>query len=185
MTKSTRYTTVAIFLHWIIAVSIILMLASGLSFDNIEMAKSFKFNLYQWHKSLGLLVLIAVALRILWRLFHQPPALPVSFPKWEAIASKLGHLGLYVLMVAMPMSGWALVSSSSYGLPTIIFGAFEWPHLPNMAGNGEIHEIAESAHAVMAWLLLGLVFVHIAAVAKHIIIDKVNLLPRMGVGKEQ
>lgn len=178
-TAAQRYTTVAIILHWVMAAAFVLMLASGLSMEYLELQKSFKFNLYQWHKSLGVLLLAAFALRLFWRLLHKPPALPASIKGLEAAAAKAGHIALYLCMLAVPLSGWAMVSSSNYGLPTIVFGLFEWPHIPKIAGNEAVNAAAKTAHWVLAWLFIAAILGHVAAVVKHAAIDHENLLPRM------
>jgi len=179
LNNSNRYNAIAIILHWIMAIAFFLMLASGLSFDNIAMAQSFKFQLYQWHKSLGVLLIVAFALRIGWRLFHKPPQLPASFKKIDIIGAKLGHIALYALMIAMPLSGWAMVSSSPYGLPTIVFGWFEWPHIPRLSGDNFINGLAKDAHWIMGWIFLSVIAIHIFAVIKHYKIDNENLIKRM------
>ncbi|HRJ66900.1 MAG TPA: cytochrome b [Alphaproteobacteria bacterium] len=178
-TAAQRYTTVAIILHWVMAAAFVLMLASGLSMEYLELQKSFKFNLYQWHKSLGVLLLAAFALRLFWRLLHKPPALPASIKGLEAVAAKAGHIALYLCMLAVPLSGWAMVSSSNYGLPTIVFGLFEWPHIPKIAGNEAVNAAAKTAHWALAWLFIAAILGHVAAVVKHAAIDRENLLPRM------
>lgn len=174
-----RYTAVAVTLHWVMAAAFLLMLTSGLVMTYVDIAKSLKFNMYQWHKSLGVLLLLAFVLRLGWRLFHKPPTLPAAIKGLEALAAKAGHIALYVCMIAVPLTGWAIVSSSSSGLPTIVFGWFEWPHIPNIAGNEAAHEAAENAHWVLAWFFGLCIAGHIAAVIKHAVIDKHNLLPRM------
>ena len=177
-----RYHTAAIILHWVMAVACILMLGSGLTLEYAELAQQFKFQLFQWHKSLGVLLLVAVALRIGVRLWQKPPALP-AFAQWEVLASKLGHFGLYVVMIAMPLSGWTMVSSSPYGLPTYVFGMFEWPHIPGLAANEAVNGIAGEIHEICAWLFLVLLAGHIGAVIKHAVFDHENLLRRMWWGK--
>lgn len=176
----TRYNSIAIILHWVMAICFILMLGSGLIMtEDGLLEKSMQFTLYQWHKSLGVLLLIAFFLRITIRLIFKPPALPLEFVKWERIAAHAGHWGLYALMIVIPLSGWTIVSSSSYGLPTIVFGIFEWPHIPNIAGNHDIQEIAEEVHEILAYVLIAMIVIHVGAVLKHYLKDKINLLPRM------
>lgn len=174
-----RYTGVAIILHWVMAVAFFLMLGSGLVMAYGDLPKGDLFRLYQWHKSLGVLLLLAFALRIGWRLVARPPALPGYFPPWEAIAARLGHWGLYFCMVALPLSGWAMVSASVYGLPTIVFGLFEWPHIPGLAGDAAAEAAAKTAHTALAILFGLLITVHLAAVAKHLVADRDNILARM------
>ncbi len=174
-----RYHSAAIILHWVMAVAFILMLGSGLVLEYAELQQQFKFQLFQWHKSLGVLLVIAVALRLAVRLWQKPPALPASFRHWEAVAAHLGHAGLYALMIVMPLSGWVMVSSSPYGMPTIVFGLFEWPHLPGLAANAAINGAAKTAHWLGAWAFLALLAAHIGAVAKHTVCERENLLTRM------
>ena len=182
----TRYSIAAIILHWVMAIAIILMLASGLSLENWEtMPKNLKFSLIQWHKSLGVLLLMAVALRLMLRIFIQPPALPDILKARDKLLAKAGHWALYAAMVIMPVSGWVMVSSSSYGLPTIVFGLFEWPHIPDLTGNKAVRGLSGEIHEIAAMALIGLIVLHIAAVIKHRLVEHVNLLPRMGIGREK
>lgn len=179
-----RYTIIAMILHWVMAMAFFLMLGSGLAMGYLDLDKSFLFQMIQWHKSLGVLLLVAFVLRVVWRLSHKPPALPAAIKGFDAVAAKLGHIGLYALMLAVPLSGWIMVSSSVYGLPTIVFGWFEWPHIPAIAANETINGGSRFAHEWLAWAFLLLIAGHIAAVIKHAVKEKVNLLPRMYPAKK-
>ncbi len=188
-----RYNSVAIILHWVMALAFFVMLASGLAMEYLDLDKSFTFKLYQWHKSGGVLLLMAFFLRIGWRLVSYVPKLPTSFKPWEKIAAKGGHWGLYALMFLMPLSGWIMVSTSVYGLPTIVFNWFEWPHIQNIGwlpfqdfeGNQTIHEIAKEAHEILAIIFGILITAHIGAVIKHAYFEHINLLPRMWWRKDK
>ncbi|MEM7619927.1 MAG: cytochrome b [Pseudomonadota bacterium] len=177
--QSQRYNTGAIILHWIMALAFFLMLASGIVMTYIDIGQSLKFQMYQWHKSLGVLLLLALGLRIIWRFISTAPALPDHFSALEKIAGHAGHLALYVFMILMPLSGWVMVSSSVYGLPTIVFDMFEWPHIPDIQGNEVIETRSRNAHFVFAVLFSIIIFTHIAAVIKHMLYDNENLLNRM------
>lgn len=180
-----RYNSVAIILHWAMAFGFFLMLGSGVTMTYFDVDQSLKFKLYQWHKAGGVLLMLAFVLRFVWRIFTRVPKLPAHFPKFEAVAAKAGHYALYALMVAVPLSGWIMVSSSVYGLPTSIFGWFIWPHIPGVEGDEAIHGAAEFAHYILT-IIFGLtIFVHIAAVVKHRIKDNENLLRRMWWVKEE
>ena len=184
--NKTRYDAVAMTLHWVMAIAFFLMLGSGLALEFIEtIPKSLAFSMIQWHKSLGLILLVAFFIRIGWRLFHRPPALPASIKQLDKIAAKSGHWALYLMMIALPLSGWVMVSSSPYGLPTFIFGWFEWPHIPAIQGNDMVNDASKEAHEIMAWVFIGLIALHIAAVIKHFLIDRENLLKRMLPSKDQ
>jgi cytochrome b561 len=177
--SQNKYDKIAIILHWLIATSFITMLVSGLVMANLDIPRSLKFSIYQWHKSLGLLTLILVIIRIAWRLTHTPPKLPNSINKREQKLAKFGHLSLYFWMLILPLSGWIMVSSSIYGLPTIIFGWFEWPHLPYLSANKNINNISNNIHITFAFSLIALILVHIAAVLKHYLKEQENLLKRI------
>jgi len=182
-TTDTRYTRVAIALHWVIAVSIILLLAIGLVMaeDDI-LPKDARFAAFQFHKSLGLTVLVLSVVRIIWRLLHKPPGLPAGMKRWEIMAANLTHLGFYGLMLALPLTGWVIVSTSSWGLPTIWFGLFEWPHLPGLAdaaNKKDLNEAFGEGHEIMAWIMMGLIGLHIGAGLKHHIINRDDVLTRM------
>ncbi len=179
-----RYHALAIALHWVMALAFLCMLASGLTMTEEGLLnQSQRFALYQWHKSLGVLLLGAFVLRLAVRLLARVPALPGHMKPLERKAAALGHFALYAVMLAMPLSGWLMVSASPYGLPTIVFGWFEWPHVPNVAANHAVEEAANEAHELLAYFFMALIGVHVAAVVKHAKFDRINLLPRMGIGR--
>lgn len=180
--RTERYHILAIALHWVMAIAFILMLTSGLLMTGLE-DKQLQFQIYQWHKSLGVLLLLAFFLRLALRLFAQKPELPAHLPAQERTLAHLGHWALYGCMIAMPITGWIMVSSSIYGLPTIVFGWFEWPHLPGIAADHDTEELAELAHEWIAYGFIALILGHILAVIKHAYTDNLNLLPRMGIGR--
>ena len=182
---SQRYTVVAVVLHWLIALAILTMLASGLTMAYGDLQGPFKFQLYQWHKSLGVIVLWLVLIRLAWRLTHKPPALPAAIPHWEQVGAHIGHWLIYAAILVMPLSGWLLVSSSSTGLPTIVFNLFQWPHIPGVAGNRIVHDLAAQTHGWTAWTLIALLGGHVLAVVVHYYKEHVNLLARMWFGGEK
>lgn len=177
-----RYHPLAILLHWVMAFAFLCMLTSGLVMAYADIPKPLKFQMYQWHKSLGVLLLCAFFLRISIRLWVPHPALPATMKPLEQKAATAGHWALYFWMFALPFTGWLTVSSSPYGLPTIVFGWFEWPHFPGIAGNKEVQDAAGELHEWLAFSFMALIAGHIAAVIKHAVIDRENLLPRMGIG---
>ena len=175
----SRYHSVIILLHWTMAIAICLMLISGVIMVNVELEKFWQFNLYQWHKSVGVLLILALFARILLRAITSIPTLPKHLPKIEKIAAKLGHLALYVAMATLVLSGWSMVSSSAYGLPTVVFGWFEWPHIPWFQANQAVESVSRNVHFFGAMSLVLLLAGHIGAVIKHRIVDRENLLQRM------
>ena len=107
-----RYDAVAIGLHWLIALGILALIAIGLTMTRMDLGPMAKFQLYQLHKSIGITVLLAAMLRVLWRLTHRPPALPDAMPRLERKAAKGAHAALYAFLFFLPLTGWALVSAS-------------------------------------------------------------------------
>lgn len=128
-------------------------------------------------------MLISAFLRLFIKIVTKQPPLPESMKPIEKKAAKLGHLVFYLWIFALPIAGWIMVSASPYGLPTIVFGWFEWPHIPNISANKLVEDIANEAHAWLAYFFILLIGTHIAAVIKHAVFEKENLLPRIGIGK--
>ncbi|WP_158596007.1 cytochrome b [Oleomonas cavernae] len=176
---SDRYTSVAITLHWVMAIAFFLMLGSGFAMAYGDLSQALKFRMFQWHKSLGVLLLLTFALRLGWRLFNRPPVLPPSLQGLQRLAAKGGHWLLYLCMIALPVSGWVMVSASVYGLPTIVFGWFEWPHIPGLAGDEAVSDGAKTAHFWLALLFALAIAGHIGAVIKHFIVERENFMARI------
>jgi cytochrome b561 len=129
-----RYGVVAMMLHWLIAAAIVFNLCLGLYVAEIMSDDDPNyFGFVQFHKSVGLTILVLSVLRLLWRIVNPVPPLPDTLtPVLKAVARGTHYL-LYFLILAIPLTGWALVSSSPLGLPTSYFGLFHWPHLPFLA----------------------------------------------------
>src|SRR5690349_10263849 len=132
--SETRYGTVAVTLHWLIAIGIIGMLILGKYMADLPNSDPSKFDLIQLHKSFGISILTLSVLRVLWRLVNKVPPLPPHMPTWERYAAHASHFLLYFLIIFIPITGWMMVSASPLGIPTIFFGQFEIPHLPGLQG---------------------------------------------------
>ncbi|HNQ92600.1 MAG TPA: cytochrome b [Alphaproteobacteria bacterium] len=176
----TQYTKVAIFLHWLIALLIIGMLAMGFLMEDIP--NELKPVVYPLHKSMGLTILALTVFRIVWRLMHKAPALPEAMSALEKNISHAMHTLLYLIMIGLPMSGWALVSSSPKGIPTTWFGLFDWPHLPVLSEIDNKKEVSHSfgeVHETLAVIAILLIVLHVAAALKHHFVVRDNILTRM------
>jgi len=174
----TRYSSVAIALHWLIAFLIIGQAAAGLYMHNLP-ATTLKFELYQWHKSFGVTILFLSFLRLFWRLTHKPPALPGGMAAWERFAARVSHVGFYVLIIAVPIVGWAMVSASPKDVPTVLFGAIAWPHMPGIPQGEGLEDILKETHEYMAFTILGLLVLHVGAALKHHFVNRDGVLSRM------
>jgi cytochrome b561 len=183
--RSPYYTTVAIALHWTIALAIVTLLVAGIWMtDAIKQpeTRNFAYKVYQWHKALGLTVLVLTLARIGWRLMNPPPPLPAGMSSLERLGAQLSHGAFYALMLAIPLAGWAMVSASPLGLPTMVFGLFEWPHIPWLSALEDkkpAEAIFKAAHKFMGVGLIALLGLHIAAALKHHFVNRDDVLARM------
>jgi len=180
-TETASYTKTAKALHWLIAAGILFMLALGWSFDLLPKGET-KFFFFQLHKSIGITILLLSFARLGWRLLHQAPPLPVSMPDWEKRVALSTHVLLYVMMIGLPLSGWALVSANPRNIPTVLFGLLPWPHLPilpALENKKEIADLLEDMHGTLATILAVLIAGHVAAALKHHFISRDDILLRM------
>jgi cytochrome b561 len=181
--ETKRYSNVAVGLHWLIALAIITLLTLGLvmtSLGNDEI--SLKFKLYQLHKSIGITVLSLSLLRLLWRLAHRPPPAPPNQPAWERRAAKFLHIAFYCFMLGMPLTGWAIVSTSAFNIPTVLYGVIPWPDLPYLGtlhNKAAANDVFENIHSYAAYVLIGAVVLHVAAALKHHFLNRDLVLWRM------
>jgi len=182
----TRYTTVAIVIHWLIAAALIFQIILGWRMGDGPKGPT-TYALFQLHKSIGITILLLSLARLAWRLFNAPPLAPEGQPKWEQVASKIVHIGFYVIMIGLPLTGWILVSTSRVPIPTLLFGTVPWPHIPGLpelaAGPKHLwHEIGELGHGVLVKVTYLLLALHLGAVAKHQILDRDEVFANMAPG---
>ncbi len=169
----TRYTPTAIVLHWLLAVAILGSFGLGLYMADLPFSPQ-RVKLYNWHKWAGVTILSLSALRLLWRLTHRPPP-DVPMPVWQQRASHLAHRALYLLFFAVPLAGWAY--SSAAGFPIVWFGVLPLPDFVPV--DKALAEAIKPVHGFLAWALIGVVVLHVAAALKHQFVDRDGLLTRM------
>ena len=159
-----QYHYLAIFLHWLMAILVVLLLLSGFSlYFDIWQSKVLIFKLYQLHKSMGVTLFALLVLRLICRIVYKPPKLPSELISQEKLIS-YGHLCLYLSLFLIPLSGWVIVSTDVAGIPTIVFGIFKWPHL---SLDEWFYIPAKWVHFYGVWILLMLVMGHVLMTAKH------------------
>jgi cytochrome b561 len=183
-----RYTGTAIVLHWVIAALIALNVALG--FVAGSLPDGWIRPTIDLHKSVGLTVLGLVLLRILWRVTHPAPPLPVAYRRWERWAAHAAHLALYGLILLLPISGWlhdsAFKDASAH--PLRLFWVVPWfrigPIADMPAGPKEVlHGQLFALHVWAGYALYVLVALHIIGALKHQFWDRHAELQRMGVGR--
>jgi cytochrome b561 len=195
--NSTRYTKVAVILHWLIALLIIVMFALGWFMADIpkEAAKQtvfdiFDLGIFHWtmaeeisprnfyfnlHKSIGVTIFALIILRILWRIGHKPPAMLSSYQAWERKLATATHHLLYIFMVILPLSGLMMTLNSKYGL--------KWFGIDFLSGtdNKPVREIFQSAHEIIGLIILAILALHVIGALKHKFVDKDETLKRMSL----
>ena len=180
--KTNRYSKVAIGFHWTLALLIIGQIVGGIIMHRLD-PTSFKFSLYQWHKSFGILILAVSVLRLVWRLLHKPPALSAStraaMKPFEVLAAKITHIVFYVMMIGIPLSGWAMVSSSPTQIKTVLFKVLAWPDLPGLTRSEVAEDIFKQLHEYMAMATVALIVLHVGAALKHHFINKDDVLSKI------
>jgi cytochrome b561 len=169
-----KYSRTAIVLHWLVALLILVILPLGMVMTDLDLSPT-KLKLYSWHKWLGVSIFALVLVRIFWRVTHPAPPLPLSMPAWQRRAAAALHGLLYVLLLALPLSGWLM--SSAKGFQTVWFGVLP---LPDLIGKDEgLGEFFEETHETLVGLLLFLLALHVGATLKHHFIDRDGIAVRM------
>ena len=170
----THYTSVAKSLHWLMALMIFGLLALGFYMSDLPLSPE-KLQLYSWHKWAGITVFVLVWLRLAWRITHRPPALPGSMSPLMQLGAHAGHLLLYVLMIAIPLSGWLM--SSAKGVQTVWFGVLPLPDL--LAKDKALGQLLAQMHEALSMGLLLLIAGHAVAAFFHHFFHKDDTLRRM------
>ncbi|MFZ6813939.1 cytochrome b [Undibacterium sp. Rencai35W] len=178
MPTPQRYPLASIAFHWLIALLIAAAFTLGTIMTDMKISPT-KLQYYSWHKWLGVTVLGLVALRLLTRLLSQAPTYPNSMPEWQKKIASLTHGVLYLLMFAVPLSGYFYTSAAGY--PVVYLGLIQ---LPTIIGpNPELKPVLKELHELLTNVLLVLVILHVVAALKHHFIDKDGLLQRMLPGR--
>ncbi len=172
MKTQERYDAVAIALHWSIAFLIVAAFGLGLTVD--EFPKAWVGAVINLHALTGLAVLVLSFIRLFWRLAHPAPELPLTMSALARSAAKIGHAGLYVLMIAVPIIGVPTLLYRGRGLD---FGFFQIAS--PFARTPEIFRPLTEAHEIASYALIGLAAVHVLAALYHQHIRHDDLLARM------
>ena len=169
-----KYTATAMLVHWAMAIGLIGMFFFGLYMADLPVSPA-KLKYYSWHKWAGVTLFALLAFRIVWRATHRPPELPMHMSRGEQFIAHAGHAALYLLMIAVPLSGWLM--SSAKGFQTVWFGVLPLPDL--LAKDKALGNLLETVHVVLNYTLIAVLLGHVGAALKHHFIDRDDVLIRM------
>lgn len=185
----SRYTSVAIVLHWTTALLVIAMVPMGwwmVDAINEPASQQTAYQAFQLHKSIGFAILALTLARLAWRLTHPTPALPSGMRWWEVFLARATHVCFYGILVALPLTGWIYVSTGwaaaldrPLSVATSWFGLFTVPHLPGIEGQRDVAFGAIGAHELLVWAGIVLLALHVGAALKHQFIDRDGVLAQM------
>lgn len=172
--SESAWGTVAKLLHWGIAALILAQIVLGLVAVGWHLSPT-KLNLFIWHKSLGILLLALIAVRLLWRFANPTPRLPADTPGWERRAARASHVLLYICMLALPLTGWIINSAAN--VPLRLFWLFPLPAIT--APDKALADAMKLVHLGLVITLAVALAVHIAAALRHHFIKGTDILTRM------
>ncbi len=164
-------------LHWLGAVLILLLLGHGWWMTHLA-PRPDRLAHYAGHAALGYDFMVLLVLRLLWRWMNPVPMLPVELKPWERRAAQLGHLGLYLLMFAATLTGWAMAGTGRTPLNKDVFGL----EIPLFIHDRALRPLLEETHKYLAYVLAALVLVHAAGALRHHFVKHNAVLRRMTIG---
>ena len=157
--QAIRYAGLVVFIHWLSAVLILTQIYLGFAFGDLPKGSAERTEMFSWHKSVGVTILLLALARLAVRLIDAPPPYPQDFPKWERRIAVWSHRSFYFFMIALPITGLAFVSKKAVGGWTQLAGGTWFPVVP-IPVMGEIH-------APLAFAMIGLLIIHVLAALKN------------------
>ncbi len=174
MSGEMKYSRTARLFHWLTVLLVLAMFGIGIYMADLPLSME-KIKIYNIHKSIGFCVLIVTLLRLMWRMRTPPPALPETMKDWERKAAHLAHVGLYCLLIGMPVVG--VLHSWAANFPVVIFDLFTIPSL--LTPDEALKKTLGLTHFLGAIALGGLIVLHVLAALKHHFVEKDDVLRRM------
>ncbi|OED48063.1 hypothetical protein ACH42_02730 [Endozoicomonas sp. (ex Bugula neritina AB1)] len=165
MSDSQKYPVLIRLLHWLMAIGILGLIGSGWFMADLDQDVSYKYDIYPWHKSFGILILFAFVIRLILRVISSIPKLPHTMPGHEKKLAHSTHHLLYLMMFLVPASGYLM--SSMGGRDTFLFKL----KMPDIADNEEWAAIMHTIHEYSPYVLLGIIGLHVLGVLKHKFMD--------------
>lgn len=173
--SSARYGAISVFIHWLVAATVYGMFALGLWMVTLSYYDGWYHQAPEIHKSIGILLMMVLVIRIVWRFISRPPAALASYSTLTRISALGAHIVLYLLLFGILISGYLI--STADGKPISVFGLFEVPATVSDAGVQA--DLAGQIHLWLAWGVVIVSVLHTLAALKHHFIDKDVTLTRM------
>jgi cytochrome b561 len=170
---ASRFNPLARFLHWTMAALVLTMMFIGIGM--VSTVSPRYHELLSIHKSIGILILVLVAVRFINRLLNSPPPLPVDLPGWQRFMATASHLLLYSLMFVLPLVGWSMLSAGAY--PIVVFGSIHLP--PILPHNVAVFAVLRTTHTLLGFLLFAVFLGHLGAALFHKLIRRDGVLKSM------
>jgi cytochrome b561 len=172
--RTDHYPSTSKFLHWLVAACVLTTAPVAIAMTRLDKGPS-QDALYNFHKSLGVLILFLMILRLINRMVVGAPVADPGIEPWQKTVSSIVHTSFYLLLLAMPIVGYA--ANSAFGAATPFFGLFNLP--PIVGENEQLATQLFTLHRWVGWLVIVLVLTHVAAALYHFFIRGDNVLPRM------
>jgi cytochrome b561 len=176
--QRSRYSGVAVLLHWLIAILVFVLIGLGWYMVDIPKGTPERSYFYNLHKSIGLTTLALILMRVAWRLTHVPPPLVRTMKQWEVVAATWGHRLLYVCLLVMPLSGYIASNFTRFGVK--YFGIELPPWGPE---DKTLYGIFNNIHVFTSYVFVVLIALHVAAAFKHLLVDRDDVFRRMLPGR--
>jgi cytochrome b561 len=173
MTALQRFTPLQRLLHWLMAICILAMLFIGVGMVSTIMPKY--LTLVSIHKPLGITILVLALIRLVVRLRFGAPPLPPDLPEPMKLAAQASHYALYILMIGLPLIGWAMLSSASY--PIVLWGGVRLPAI--LPPSDSLHALLWNAHFYLAFAFFALILMHLAAALFHALVRRDGVFQTM------
>ena len=171
------YSRTAVVLHWLIGIALLAEVVFGLYLRELAKGSPLRGPAVNLHKSIGLVVGVAILVRLVWRFTHRPPSLPSDVPRWQSMAARANHTAMYVCMLVIPLAGYVASNFSKYGIK--FFNRWVLP--PWGPDSPAIYTALNNLHDIAAYVLMALVVVHVAATLKHAWIDRDRPFARLSL----
>ncbi|MCX7864253.1 MAG: cytochrome b, partial [Novosphingobium sp.] len=172
--SATRYSPLAMLLHWLIALAVIVNWRLAEAAEHAAEAEA--EQIMGTHMALGMAMFVLAVVRLAVRHVHKPPPFASSLKPWEVMLARITHGLFYLLLIVLPILGW--LAMSAYGAAISMFGWFDWPALPVPPNKGTAEALFE-IHHTLGGIMVVLMFLHVLAVIKHTVFDRDGNIFRM------